>query len=146
MVGVYLPISRRFRLFLGGVNLFPGGLLLFLGGVLLFSGGVDTSISRWWAERQVNEILAEHPGELVRTGWEKMIPRFCPILCSLYTSRHVCSCFYFNHLTSPARLQVPPIFSALPFQVTGGQTRLCPWLSKWGFFISYIVFCDLLLQ
>ena len=22
----------------------------------------------WWAERQVNEILAEHPGELVKTG------------------------------------------------------------------------------
>ena len=101
-------------------------------------GGVDTSISRWWAERQVNEILAEHPGELVRTGWVKKFPRFCPILCSLYTSRHVCSCFYFNHLTSPARLQVPPIFSALPFQVTGGQTRLCPWLSKWAF-LSHIL-------
>ena len=22
----------------------------------------------WWAERQVSEILAEHPGELVKTG------------------------------------------------------------------------------
>lgn len=22
----------------------------------------------WWAERQVNDILAEHPGELVKTG------------------------------------------------------------------------------
>ena len=22
----------------------------------------------WWAERQVNEILSEHPGELVKTG------------------------------------------------------------------------------
>ena len=22
----------------------------------------------WWAERQVNEVLAEHPGELVKTG------------------------------------------------------------------------------
>ena len=22
----------------------------------------------WWAERQVSEVLAEHPGELVKTG------------------------------------------------------------------------------
>ena len=39
-------------------------------------GGVDTSISRWWAERQVNEILAEHPGELVRTGWKRSFRGF----------------------------------------------------------------------
>ena len=26
----------------------------------------------WWAERQVSEVLAEHPGELVKTG-EKRI-------------------------------------------------------------------------
>ena len=33
----------------------------------------DINIYRWWAERQVNEILAEHPGELVRTGWKLKI-------------------------------------------------------------------------
>ena len=25
----------------------------------------------WWAERQVSEILAEHPGELVKTGAQR---------------------------------------------------------------------------
>ena len=25
----------------------------------------------WWAERQVSEVLAEHPGELVKTGEKK---------------------------------------------------------------------------
>ena len=30
----------------------------------------------WWAERQVSEVLAEHPGELVKTG-ENMKKRIC---------------------------------------------------------------------
>ena len=29
----------------------------------------------WWAERQVSEVLAEHPGELVKTGEKKRICR-----------------------------------------------------------------------
>ena len=41
----------------------------------------------WWAERQVNEILAEHPGELVKTGEGRgwficsRIPQH-PLLCT----------------------------------------------------------------
>ena len=53
----------------------------------------------WWAERQVNEILAEHPGELVKTGEGR----------GLYL------------------LQDPPTSSALHCPVTGGPTRPCPW-------------------
>ena len=29
----------------------------------------------WWAERQVSEVLAEHPGELVKTGEKKRMWR-----------------------------------------------------------------------
>ena len=32
------------------------------------SGGNMYPPEWWWAERQVSEVLAEHPGELVKTG------------------------------------------------------------------------------
>ena len=32
------------------------------------SGGSMYPPEWWWAERQVSEVLAEHPGELVKTG------------------------------------------------------------------------------
>ena len=32
------------------------------------SGGNMYPPEWWWAERQVSEVLSEHPGELVKTG------------------------------------------------------------------------------
>ena len=60
----------------------------------------------WWAERQVSEVLAEHPGELVKTGETAKMESLEKISTKVFVEWHFLQSDFMSYASSKVSTQL----------------------------------------